>query len=48
MQWITYEENASKGATFDKEAYAEAKRTGKPVEPQWKPIEGVHDEEISF
>lgn len=26
MQWLTYEENASKGATFDKAAYAEHKR----------------------
>lgn len=40
MQWITHEENARKGATFDKEAYAVAKRLGiRVVEPQWVSID---------
>jgi hypothetical protein len=26
MQWLTYADNATKGATFDKQAYAEHKR----------------------
>lgn len=44
MRWITYEENALKGSTFDKEAYAEAKRTGGQIEPQWKQIDDDRNE----
>jgi hypothetical protein len=45
MQWITYEENASKGATFDKEAYAVAKRLGiRVIEPQWVTIDDDRNE----